>query len=90
MDKEKDYFCPKSLSLDAVLVKFQFIEQLKTWSPLNLNWKTGGNLQFQKILPVVVLIPLSFQKHTAAGLTYLGGICKRGFEELYWSTELVW
>lgn len=90
MDKEKDYFLPNSFSLDAVLDKFQFTEQLKTWSPLDLNWKTEGNLPFQKIVPVLVLILLSFQKHTAAGLTYLGGICKRGFEELYWGTELVW
>lgn len=88
--RKRIIFCPKSLSLDAILVKFQLKEQLKTWSPLDLNWKTEGNLPFQKIVPVVVLFPLSFQKHTAAGLTYLGGIFKRGFEELYWGTELVW
>lgn len=44
----------------------------------------------QKILPAVVLSPFSFQRHTAAGLVYLSGICERGFEELYWGTELVW
>lgn len=90
MDKAKDNFLLQIPFFGCCLGQISIRRAVKNLKSSGFKLVNTGKPAISKILPVVVLNPLSFQKHTAAGLTYLGGICKRGFEELYWGTELVW